>query len=382
MTYEIVHEFPHEMIFQNNGPFISLYQTTHKHSPENKQDQIRYKNLLSQIRASLEREYPKIDVEEILTPFKDIQKDRDFWIQATHGLAILATIDQAIVYRLPRATGDIAIVADNPYIKPLLRNYQSVDKYHILGLEQENFVLYEGDRFGLEKVEFPEEDDITKKEVLGEETTEPHHNYRFGNAAPTRAVLHHGHGGRKDEVDKDADRYFRYVDEYIQKNYSSLSKKPLLLSTLDEHFGHFRELSQNPYLLEEGIRKDFRSLSESELSEEAWRVVEPLYLQKTQELVDRFHQLHPEQAAQDPAEIARAVVEGRVETLLIESDKVIPGRVHLENGRIETGELDDPKIGDLLNAIGLIALNNQAHVVVLPAERMPTKSGLAAIYRY
>ena len=45
MLYELVHNFPDEILFDTEGPFISLYQPTFKVGPDNKQDIIRFKNL-------------------------------------------------------------------------------------------------------------------------------------------------------------------------------------------------------------------------------------------------------------------------------------------------------------------------------------------------
>jgi hypothetical protein len=53
MSYAIAHLFPDEMIFEKGGPFVSLYQPTHRHFPENKQDTIVFKNLVRQIENSL-----------------------------------------------------------------------------------------------------------------------------------------------------------------------------------------------------------------------------------------------------------------------------------------------------------------------------------------
>ena len=59
MLYEIINEFPHEIIYETEGPFISLYQPTHRYRPENKQDVIRFKNLIQEIENSLKQKYPK-----------------------------------------------------------------------------------------------------------------------------------------------------------------------------------------------------------------------------------------------------------------------------------------------------------------------------------
>ncbi len=60
MLYKIVNDFPpHEILEAQEAPFISLYQPTHRHRPENKQDLIRFKNLIQNIENSLKQKYPK-----------------------------------------------------------------------------------------------------------------------------------------------------------------------------------------------------------------------------------------------------------------------------------------------------------------------------------
>ena len=49
MLYEIVNDFPNEILKEKEAPFISLYQPTHRHRPENRQDLIRFKNLVQEI---------------------------------------------------------------------------------------------------------------------------------------------------------------------------------------------------------------------------------------------------------------------------------------------------------------------------------------------
>jgi hypothetical protein len=51
-------------------------------------------------------------------------------------------------------------------------------------------------------------------------------------------------------------------------------------------------------------------------------------------------------------------------------------------GRIELADLAHPDVDDLLDDIGESALKSGGEVVVVPAARMPVKTGLAAIYRY
>jgi len=57
MTYDLIKEFPDDILFEQESPFISLYLPTNRYDPENKQDVIVYKNLLKTIELSLAQKY-------------------------------------------------------------------------------------------------------------------------------------------------------------------------------------------------------------------------------------------------------------------------------------------------------------------------------------
>ena len=51
MSFKVVSDFPPEILNETEAPFISLYQPTHRHRPENKQDVIRFKILSGEWRT-------------------------------------------------------------------------------------------------------------------------------------------------------------------------------------------------------------------------------------------------------------------------------------------------------------------------------------------
>ena len=112
------------------------------------------------------------------------------------------------------------------------------------------------------------------------------------------------------------------------------------------------------------------------------RVVEPHYLARLAGLSRRSRRRAQELVDHDLAQVARSAVAGRVSTLLIEADRHVPGRIGTVTGRIEFDDLAHPEVDDLLADLGELALKNGGQVVIVPAERMPTCTGIAAIYRF
>ncbi len=82
------------------------------------------------------------------------------------------------------------------------------------------------------------------------------------------------------------------------------------------------------------------------------------------------------------SEVAKAAVEGRVATLLVDADRHVPGSLDRDSGAVEIAELADAEVDDLLDDLAEVVLRAGGEAIVVPAERMPTATGLAAIYRY
>lgn len=382
MSFKIVSDFPNEILDEAEAPFISLYQPTHRHRPDNKQDIIRFKNLIKKIRDSLRETYSRRQVDPIMEPFYTLAENVAFWNQALDGLAVLATKNRGVIYRLQRPVKELAVVADSLHVKPLIRIFQSADRYQLLGLNRNEFALYEGNRYGFEELELEPGTPRTIKEILGEDYPEKY--LTAGTYAGADGVgAFHGHGGRKDEIDKYTRRFFRHVDRFVWENYSRPSGLPLILVSLAEYHPLFRDISRNPLLMEDGIKISFDALSIEELKKNVWAQIEPLYLNKTKQLVDSFRAAWSKfTASDDLVQIARAAWANRVATLLIESDRIIPGKVSPATGKIISGDLEHPEYDDILDDLAEMVFNSKGEVVVLPKERMPSTTGAAAIFRY
>lgn len=380
--YEIVKDFPREMIFKEGKPFISLYQETHRYAPENLKDPIVFRHLIQKVETSLGHKHEKTDIKLIMEPFYQLKEDRAFWNNTMEGLAILAAPGECIIYLLSNPVENLALVANGFHIKPLLWHFQSADAYCVLGLSGDHFSLFEGNRYGLKKIKISAEIARDIGDVLGEEHPDTFLTHgRYGGR--DGIATFHGHGGRKDAIDRDLEKFFRYVDKVVLENFSKPRKLPLILASTDKHQSMFRKISNNPYLVRCGIEISYESMDLSRLTIKAWDIMEPLYMGKTLALVDRYRNAKAESLGADElAEVGRVAFEGGVETLFVEADKIIPGRFKADTGEVELGNIDNPEFGDLVDDISKAVLKGKGDVVVLPTERMPTDTGLAAIYRF
>jgi len=342
-----------ELLAPTEPPCISIYQPTHRQHPDNQQDPIRFGNLVTGVEDSLRREHPNREIRPLLEPFRALGEDREFWQHPLDGLAVFASPGSFRAYGLQRPVPERAIIAGSVHVKPLVRFVQSADRYQVLCLSRQEAKLYEGNRDALDPIELADGIPRTNAEAGGYE---------------------------RDSNDM---RFFRALDRGVLDRHSRPSGLPLVLVGTTENLEHFRRISDNPALTGEGVRFDPWSLPPDRLREEAWQVVLPHYLQRLAGLVDNFHEARSRRLASgDLSDIAQAAVANRVATLLVEAYRVVPGTLDRASGRISFEDLSRHDVDDLLDDLAELVLSKGGEVVVVPTDRMPARSGAAAIFRF
>lgn len=365
-------------------PCLSLYMPAHRSHPENQQDPIRFRNLVKQLEESLLLKYSSGEARKLLGPLEALADDKDFWNHTSEGLGVFCATGFFKTVGLPIAVAELAVVADSFHTKPLRQYLQSTDRYHVLGLSLHQIHLYEGNQHSLVEVNLHADIIQTREEFTGDDDVKEKHSTVASYGGSGGESSHHGHGGYKEEVDKDTERFFRAVAGEIAESYSKLTGWPLILAALPEHHSLFRQVNKNPMLLPEGITINPDTITNEKLVSKAWEIMEPEYLKKLDNLAGKFMQERVNgKGSDDYKEIAVAAVEGRVETLIIESDRIIPVRItNLVTGNTQKKDIENPKVDDLLDDMGELVTKMGGQVMVFPANKMPSKTGMAAMFRY
>ncbi|GFM38639.1 baeRF3 domain-containing protein [Desulfovibrio psychrotolerans] len=403
-------------------PCLTLYQPTHRHHPDNQQDTIRFVNLVKRLGTALRSHCSEEEARWLLEPFDRLGQDREFWNHSLDGLAVMAAPGLFEVFTLQQAVQEMALVADSFHTKPLRRFMQATDRYQILGLSRDRVRLYEGNRHHVDRIDLPAGVPGTIAEALGDELTEPHQTVAsYGGVGGPSAPMRHGSGGKKDELDADAERFFRAVDRAVLEHCSRPSGLPLILAALPEYHNLFRKVSHNPNLVPAAIAANPEALSPEDLRDRAWECLAPQHDARLKDLAEAFETARARGAGSDNlTDVAAAAAAGKVATLFIEYGRYIPGRLNPETGLPEpaapgTGNgapegsanngadnmagnrnhgLSDTATGvaacaaasamadDLLDDLGELVERMGGEVLVVPAEQLPGKTGLAAIFRY
>ena len=379
----LANDYPDMVLGEREGPCLSLYQPTHRAFPERQQDPIRFRNLIKTLAESLRQKYPNREIDPLLAPFHALADDKDFWNHSFDGLAVLAAPDAMRVYKVQRAVPEFAVVADSFHTKPLMRIMQSADRYQILAINRNEARLFEGNRDQVDEIPLAPGVPRTLEDAVSSDVERERATRTHGRVEPGVMGRHGGSDVKNDAIDADTERFFRAVDRAVIEFHSRPNGLPLVLAALPEHHHLFRKVSNNSNLLAVTIDVNPKDLSPEQLRERAWALVQPTYLERLAGLVDAFRAAEArQQGTSDLSDAARAAVEGRIATLLLQAGHRIPGSIHASTGALAAGEMSDPNTDDMLDDLGELVLRKGGEVVIVPAERMPTESGLAATYRF
>lgn len=393
-TIKVVEGFDAKEHMDPKGPTVSIYipvKRTEREDRRNEWDKIEFKDLAEEAKRTMHEKYPDVDPKPIFDKIDYIltHEDLPLWIDASAGLAFLVNTDEALVYNLSYAPDPVVVVADKFYLKPLIRNTQYDMAYKLLLLNSDFFSVLDGNYNAVHYEPLP--DDVknyfaeTFPEFDGETTALDYYSLE-DHESP-----YHDHKSRKEVTKEETEKFFRYVDKAMNDHIVRDSETPVILVTIPEHEHMFREICTFKSLLPESIKKDARTMTGTELRDDARAIMEGIGDKKIDELCDQYDLDASKDKATDAiTSIGEALFNKRVGILFLEDGKGIPGSFDQATGTVSLDgtpdPVDDKKLDpaspDIANDFALAAIAQDAKVIVLPHDKMPTASPVAVIDRY
>ncbi len=393
-TIKVVEGFDAKEHMDPKGPTVSIYipvKRTEREDRRDEWDKIEFKDLAEEAKRTMHEKYPNVDPKPIFDKIDYIltHEDLPLWIDASAGLAFLVNADEALVYNLSYAPDPVVVVADKFYLKPLIRNTQYDMAYKLLLLNSDFFSVLDGNYNAVHYEPLP--DDVknyfaeTFPEFDGETTALDYYSLE-DHESP-----YHDHKSRKEVTKEETEKFFRYVDKAMNDHIVRDSETPVILVTIPEHEHMFREICTFKSLLPESIKKDARTMTGTELRDDARAIMEGIGDKKIGELCDQYDLDASKDKATDAiTSIGEALFNKRVGILFLEDGKGIPGSFDQATGTVSLDgtpdPVDDKKLDpaspDIANDFALAAIAQDAKVIVLPHDKMPTASPVAVIDRY
>ncbi|HAJ69749.1 MAG TPA: hypothetical protein DCO62_00760 [Alkalibacterium sp.] len=369
--------FPTDELLQEKEVVVSISLNSESNSFDTEANQIQFQNLLKEAREKLCEKYDEKFCETLLDKVEGLRNNTDFWRKITESVVIYITPQDVYFYRLSVSINTGTVVSDQPYILPLISNFQYVSYYHLLCLNHDKFRLFNGRGDKAQEIDLPEDAPKTLTDALGDELTGGELNVAdYAGGAGTG--MFHGHNEKSNEVEIDQVNYFRIVDKYVHENFSKPTELPLVLFALPENIADFEKISKNEFLDETKVEASPAQLSNNDIQDKTSKVVNEIVNKRYKSLVERYEETTPEyKLGAQYNDLAMASVQGKIDTLLLENHYQVHGRID-ENGQYHEGTETNIYVNQLVHNV----LKTNGKVYVLEKASMPSDTGIAATLRF
>jgi hypothetical protein len=358
---------------------------THKSGADAEQDPIRFRNLLREAEQRLVDAGQRLpEAKLLLTQANTLLIDSFFWRHQNEGLAVFVSPDTFKYFRLPLTFGQNVFIGDSFNITPLLPMFIADGRFYILSLNKKNIKLYQCTRMSIREVELVK---VPKSidELLRYNVADQDVNYHaIAIKSGSGSAVFHGHGASTDNAVKKKDvlDFFQQLDRYLRK-FLEGERAPMVLAGVEYQQYIYREASNYPTLVSEGINGNPDALSQDELHHKAWQIVEPHFKKSLESAVNLFKQnLNTNKCSSNMEDVVKAAYQGRVETLFVTIGLQQWGKYDAETGEIEMHETRQTGDRSLQNLAAIQTLLKNGSVYVIEQREAPVHSPLAALLRF
>ena len=231
---------------------VSILMPTHRRAPENRQNPIRLKQLVSQTINLLMTSRPRHEVEPLFSQFEKLTREIDYR-KMLDGLALFVSRDLARHFHLPFAVTERIVVDDTFAVRDLVIALNHSPRYWVLVLGKKSTRLFEGwldTLIPMDTHGFP----MTYQETA------------------TDKPLPVGYGIEKSKHREDRDRhFFREVDVALSQ-VTKLEQLPLILVGLERWLSVFKHITNHTALITGVLPGNHTRTSPQELA----RLVAPI----------------------------------------------------------------------------------------------------------
>jgi hypothetical protein len=185
--------------------------------------------------------------------------------------------------------------------------------------------------------------------------------------APRRRIQ--GSEGQKTRMRQ----YARQIDQALRPLLNGLDL-PLILAAVEPLDSIYRSVNSYPSLLDAGI-SGASSGSDAELAAAARLILDDLYAAELREIQELFAlRASQRRASADVADVARAATYGLVDTVLVDIDEVVPGRIDEVTGALHRDDGADAAEYGVVDEIARRVWLNGGRVLAVRRPGRPDRS--------
>ena len=333
--------------------------------PENSQDPIRVKNLVTEAKNRLAQEFSWREVDPLLSNLDEVVSQIDY-SRALDGLALFANQQGFHVFVLPFQPRNRVIIDETFATRDLVMALHHLQRYWVLVLSEKPTRLYEGTSETL--IEVREEGFPLVHSGPGGEIALP------GGYGISRSAA-------RDEYHR---QFFRQVDKAFGRIFAD-DPLPLIVVGVDQYLAFFREISQHTQHLVATLKGSHDATPPHELAQLVWPLMRGYQDQQHQRTLEELAAaVSAQKYVSTVGEVWRLANEGRGRILVVEENFHYPAR--LDASGTQVSPASDPQapgvIDDLVDEIIEIVLAKGGEVRFVADGALSEHQRIALILRY
>ncbi len=359
-----------ERLLQARHPAsVSLYVPTTPITAQVGASRIDLRNAADEALAQLrDAELDTRELARLEDHLRELIEDDEVWQVQAHSLAVFATPERIVTFRLASNVSRTVEVSDRFHVKPLLRAVTFPQSALVLALAIGSVRLVEvAPDLPAETVRVP---DLPKDAASA-----------VGKASITdrsAARRIQGSEGQKVLMTRYARAVWRAIAPFVAG-----AQVPLILAATEPLASIYRGVDGSTTLAAQGIEGSPEGTSDADLATAARVVLDGLYAEQLAEVRGLFGARRSEgRASTDLAQVARAATIGAVDTLFVDIDETIPGHVDEATGAITLDTADDAFDYGVVDELARRTLLAGGRVLAVRRADIPDEASLAAILRY
>ena len=346
-------------------------------------DFIGFKSKLQQLTALLkERNIDQTVIESMLKPGYDLVRSEDFWANLSQGLAVFVADGFFRYIKLPVTPKEELLLNSTFYLTPLIPVITSKDYFYVLVLSKKQATLYRADSFGMQHVPVKGMPNGVE-DVVHFEQKDDEALFRTETIGAGSGASYHGIGTGRPEPKANLAMYFDEVDETLWNEVLHNENVPLLLVGVEYLIPIYKQVAKYKPIWEGAVTGNHEHENITSLYQQVREKITP-YLQEreTKALNTYANQSATGLTSSIVEDIIPAAYYGRVSQLFALKNEHIWGSFAEMNNQLTLHPSQEEADECMVDKAVIKTLMNGGEVFILPAEKMPGGSKLAALMRY
>lgn len=367
-----------ELISQNGKIFVTITLPTHHKGEESKQDPIRFKNLVNEAIEKVKAKISKNEyADKLLMPAKELLNKPIFWSHLDRGLAVYITDKTFQVYKLPYRVESQVFINDHFLITPLLPMTSLDGTFNLLAVSKQKLRLLQCSRNDVQDIT-PVDISTSVDDYL---EVDPEKQLQFHSGSRGQKAVYFGHNANEEDKMVVVEMFMREAEKGITTILKQ-NQDPLVLIGLTENVNLYKKINSYGRLIDPAVLVNPDELSDKILRDKGWDIIKNHFLADMYRSLEKYGETTSELYSNNLGEIVEATVMGKSNTIFIAKNEQKWGFYDKENHTVQYSSKPGGDDVELLNWLSITGYKTGSKVYILPKEEMPTRSTVAAEFRF